>query len=65
MKLYIVYALSLSDSIPFDDLCRQLQIVDGTKESLRPKNVGLLFFSENTSHRNQKYFTIEDNLPNE
>ena len=34
-------------NIPFEDLCRQLQIVDGTKESLRPKNIGLLFFSEN------------------
>jgi len=35
------------DKIPFEDLCRQMQIADGTKELLRPKNVGLLFFSEN------------------
>ena len=35
------------DNIPFEDLCRQMQIADGTKELLRPKNVGLLFFSEN------------------
>jgi ATP-dependent DNA helicase RecG len=34
-------------NIPFEDLCRQMQIADGTKELLRPKNVGLLFFSEN------------------
>ena len=34
-------------NIPFEDLCRQMQIADGTKEQLRPKNVGLLFFSEN------------------
>ncbi|GHT55192.1 hypothetical protein AGMMS49982_20850 [Bacteroidia bacterium] len=33
--------------IPFEDLCRQMQIVDGTKEWLKPKNVGLLFFTEN------------------
>ncbi|GHU63032.1 hypothetical protein FACS1894123_05020 [Bacteroidia bacterium] len=33
--------------IPFEDLCRQMQIVDGTKELLKPKNVGLLFFAEN------------------
>ena len=34
-------------NIPFEDLCRQMQIAEGTKELLRPKNVGLLFFSEN------------------
>ena len=34
-------------NISFEDLCRQMQIADGTKEQLRPKNVGLLFFSEN------------------
>jgi ATP-dependent DNA helicase RecG len=33
--------------IPFEDLCRQMQIVDGTKEFVKPKNVGLLFFAEN------------------
>jgi ATP-dependent DNA helicase RecG len=33
--------------IPFEDLCLQMQIADGTKELLKPKNIGLLFFSEN------------------
>lgn len=36
-----------ADKIPFEELCRQMQIVDGTNEFLKPKNVGLLFFSEN------------------
>ena len=34
-----------ADKIPFVDLCRQMQIVGGPKEILKPKNVGLLFFS--------------------
>ncbi|MDR3266715.1 MAG: putative DNA binding domain-containing protein [Tannerella sp.] len=33
--------------IPFEDLCRQMQIAGGTSEFLKPKNVGLLFFSDN------------------
>ena len=36
-----------ADKIPFEQLCRQMQITDGTNEFLKPKNVGLLFFSEN------------------
>lgn len=36
-----------ADKIAFVDLCRQMQIVGGTKEMLKPKNVGLLCFSNN------------------
>ena len=36
-----------ADKIPFEQLCRQMQIADGTNEFLKPKNVGLLFFSDN------------------
>jgi ATP-dependent DNA helicase RecG len=36
-----------ADKIPFEDLCRQMQIVGGTKEMIKPKNVGLLCFSNN------------------
>ncbi|MDR1415899.1 MAG: putative DNA binding domain-containing protein [Prevotellaceae bacterium] len=36
-----------ADKISFEDLCRQVQIVGGTKEMIRPKNVGLLCFSNN------------------
>ncbi|MGP8214014.1 MAG: RNA-binding domain-containing protein [Bacteroidia bacterium] len=32
--------------IPFNDLCRQMQIARGSKEFFKPVNVGLLFFSE-------------------
>jgi ATP-dependent DNA helicase RecG len=35
------------EKIPFEDLCRQMQIVGGSSEFLKPKNIGLLFFSEN------------------
>lgn len=34
-------------AMDFKDLCESLQIVGGTPEFLRPKNVGLLFFSQN------------------
>lgn len=34
-----------SKQIPFADLCRNMKIVSGPKEALRPLNVGLLFFS--------------------
>ena len=34
-------------SMPFEQLCWQMQIIGGTPEFIRPKNVGLLFFSEN------------------
>jgi len=36
-----------SATIPFKDLCAQMQIIGGTPEYVRPKNVGLLFFTEN------------------
>jgi ATP-dependent DNA helicase RecG len=35
-----------SSKLDFADLCRQMAIVDGGKEFLKPRNVGLLFFSE-------------------
>jgi ATP-dependent DNA helicase RecG len=38
--------------ISFSDLCRQMRIVSGTSEYLKPLNVGLLMFSDNP----QKYF---------
>ena len=34
-----------ADTIPFLDLCRQMQIVGGSSEMMKPKNVGLLCFS--------------------
>ena len=42
----------LSD-MPFSDLCRRLNIVEGPAEYLRPRNVGLLLFSTDP----QKYFS--------
>jgi ATP-dependent DNA helicase RecG len=36
-----------STQIPFDKLCRQLNIAKGPEEDLRPVNTGLLFFSNN------------------
>jgi ATP-dependent DNA helicase RecG len=36
----------LAARIGFAQLCRQMQIVDGPPENVRPRNVGLLFFSE-------------------
>jgi ATP-dependent DNA helicase RecG len=54
--------MSLAATVPFDDrmnqsfresaemdfsrLCRQMNIVDGPDESVRPKNVGLMFFND-------------------
>jgi len=35
-----------SDKIPFKELCRQLEIIDGPKEFLKPKNIGLMFFND-------------------
>ncbi len=32
-------------NMPFEDLCRQMNIVRGPQESIRPINVGLLFFN--------------------
>lgn len=34
-----------ADSMDFIDLCRSMNIVDGPDEYVKPKNVGLLFFS--------------------
>lgn len=41
-----------ADKTAFEDLCQQMQIVGGTKEMIKPKNVGLLCFSDNP----QKFF---------
>lgn len=38
---------------PLVDICRQMAIVDGGNEYLRPRNVGLLFFSDEP----EKYFS--------
>ena len=35
-----------TNQMPFVDLCRQMNIVDGADEFLKPRNVGLLFFNE-------------------
>jgi len=35
------------NSLSFEDLCRSLNLVDGPKEYLKPKNIGLLMFSQN------------------
>jgi ATP-dependent DNA helicase RecG len=35
-----------SASMPFDELCRQMRIVFGPDEYLKPVNVGLLFFNK-------------------
>jgi ATP-dependent DNA helicase RecG len=35
-----------SAQMPLLDLCRQMNIVDGADEFVKPRNVGLLFFSE-------------------
>jgi ATP-dependent DNA helicase RecG len=44
--------LEEADKMPFAELCRSMNIADGPDEYLKPKNVGLLFFSPNP----QKYF---------
>lgn len=36
-----------SVKMDFVQLCRQMNIVDGPDEAVRPKNVGLMFFNEN------------------
>lgn len=38
--------LNESSNIAFSDLCRQLAIVNGGNEYLKPRNVGLLFFHD-------------------
>jgi len=35
-----------SASMPFDELCRQMRIVSGPDEYIKPVNVGLLFFNK-------------------
>ena len=35
-----------ANQMPLVDLCRQMNIVDGADEFLKPRNVGLLFFNE-------------------
>ena len=47
-----------ADKIPFVDLCRQMQLVGGSIEMTKPKNVGLLFFS-NHPERFFPYTRIE------
>ena len=44
--------LKESADIPFSDLCRQMAIVNGGNEYLKPRNVGLLFFHDEP----EKYF---------
>ncbi|MBT8368921.1 MAG: hypothetical protein KJP23_29870 [Deltaproteobacteria bacterium] len=39
-----------SAGVDFDLLCRQMGIVDGPDESIRPKNVGLMFFNDEPAH---------------
>ncbi len=39
-----------SVKMPFDDLCKSMQIARGPSESLRPVNAGLMFFN-NSPHR--------------
>lgn len=36
-----------ADTLEFSELCRSMGIVEGPREYLKPKNVGLLFFSMN------------------
>jgi len=38
--------LSESTDLPFSDLCRQMNIIEGPDEYLKSKNAGLLFFNE-------------------
>ncbi len=37
---------NISGDIPFEQLCRQMAIVNGPPENTKPKNVGLLFFND-------------------
>jgi ATP-dependent DNA helicase RecG len=41
-----------SSNIPFDELCRKMNIAKGATENLRPLNIGLLLFTEDP----EKYF---------
>jgi ATP-dependent DNA helicase RecG len=46
--------LDLSGGIPFAELCRQMALVDGGDEYLKPRNVGLLFFND----RPERFFPL-------
>ncbi len=35
-----------SADMPFEQLCKQMMIVEGTSEYIKPRNVGLLFFND-------------------
>jgi ATP-dependent DNA helicase RecG len=39
--------ISEVDKISFEQLCRQMQIVQGPEEYLRPLNIGLMMFNNN------------------
>ena len=39
-----------SEKISFEKLCRQMAIVEGGQECLRPRNVGLMFFNQQPDH---------------
>ncbi len=36
-----------SDKIPFEQLCRQMQLIQGPEEYLKPLNIGLMMFNSN------------------
>jgi len=36
----------IAHQMPFDQLCRQMMIIDGTTEYLKPRNIGLLLFND-------------------
>ena len=46
--------LEPSGAMPFPDLCRQMAIVDGGHEYLKPRNAGLLFFND----RPERFFPL-------
>ncbi len=46
--------LAKETKMPFEDLCQQMNIAEGPKEYLRPKNIGLMLFSNNP----QKFFPV-------
>lgn len=37
---------NISGTMPFEQLCRQMAIIDGPPEYIRPRNVGLLLFND-------------------
>ena len=39
--------ISEAEKIPFDHLCRQMQIAQGPEEYLKPLNIGLMMFNNN------------------